>query len=323
MRVRGWRRGCASRLRAGAQSGFTRNLTAICTTGPARNQETEPPLNAQLTEELANAVERMPAFPKAVQRLLELTQDARCTPNDLIQVIERDPVLTVKLLKVVNSAYFGLPKEISSIGHAVVYLGFNVTKNLAVAMAAVGMLPRGQSDGFDWNAFLVHSLTTAALAKQLAVRTEGAEPMECFITGLLHDFGKLVLARFMPVPMGRALDACRADGGSLHLALGAELGTDHAIVGAMLAQKWRFSPTMVEAIRNQFDLEPKDTALVACVFGANQISKKLGLGCGGNPFVSDLPAAIAQRLGGTLEQVIASLGDTSTLHREALLFSAA
>ena len=87
-------------------------------------------MTPELSQKLANAVDKMPAFPKSVQRILELTRDVNCTPRDLVQVIDKDPVVTVKVLKVVNSAYYRLPKQITSISHAVVYLGFNTIKNL-------------------------------------------------------------------------------------------------------------------------------------------------------------------------------------------------
>ena len=202
-------------------------------------------LNQEITQQLVAAVDRMPAFPKSVQRILALSQDSRSTPRELAQVIDKDPVLTVKVLKVVNSAYFRLPKQINAIGHAVVYLGFNATKNLAIGMAAIGMLPDDNAAGFSWHDYLLHSLATAGIAKQLAARVGDADPMDCFVAGLLHDFGKVVLARFMPAQLQRALEISRANNSSLHLALREVLGVDHATVGAMLVEKWRFAPGQI------------------------------------------------------------------------------
>ncbi len=280
-------------------------------------------MNQQLAQELASAVDQMPAFPKSVQRILQMTQDARCTPRDLVLVIDKDPVLTVKILKVVNSAYFRLPKQINSIGQAVVYLGFNATKNLALGMAAIGMLPSDKTGGFDWHAYLLHSLATAGIARQLAARVQDADPMDCFVAGLLHDFGKVVLARFKPVQLQQALELCADDDSSLHAAMHHVLGIDHAAIGAMLLGKWRFAPSLIETVRNQYGPDLEDTAMIACVFAANQISKKLNFGFAGNPFVEELPAPIARRLGGTLEEVIVSLGDLEPMFEEAKLFSKA
>lgn len=277
-------------------------------------------MRPELSQKLAAAVDRMPAFPKSVQKILELTRDVNCSPKDMVQIIDKDPVVTVKVLRVVNSAYYSLPKQITSINHAVVYLGFNTIKNLALSIAAIGMLPTNNEAGFDGQQYLLHSLATAGIAKQLASRV-GADPMDCFIAGLLHDFGKVVFAQFMPKEFRQALELSQWNESSLHLALREVIGVDHAAVGAMLVEKWRFPPDLIETVGHQYGPELNDTPMTACVFAANQISKKLAFGFGGNPFIEELPPQVAQRLGGTLDQVIESLGDLTSMFEEAKIFS--
>lgn len=278
-------------------------------------------MSPELAKKLAAAVDGMPAFPKSVQRVLELTRDVNSTPKDLVEVIDKDPVLTVKVLKVVNSPYYSLPKQITSVGHSVVFLGFNTIKNLALSIAAIGMLPKTNDAGFDGQQYLLHSLATAAIAKQLAMKLDDADPMDCFIAGLLHDFGKVVLAQFMPKEFRMALDMSQQQGTSLHLALREIMEVDHAVVGAMLVEKWRFAPKLVETIRHQYGPELADSDMIASVFGANQISKHLKFGFAGNQLVEAFPAHIAKRLGGTMEEVIERLGDLKPLFEEAQVFS--
>jgi putative nucleotidyltransferase with HDIG domain len=274
-----------------------------------------------ISQKLAAAVEAMPAFPKSVQQILEMTRQMDCTPKELVQVIESDPVVTVKILKVVNSAYFALPKQVTSINHAVVFLGFNTIKNLALSIAAIGMLPAQNEAGFDTGDYLLHSLSTATIAKRLALRLDDASPMDCFIAGLLHDFGKVVLAQFMPQEFKPALQKCQADGASLHLALRQTLGIDHASIGAMLAQKWRFSPDLVAVIACQFDLGENCSANAACVFVANQISKKLSFGFAGNTYIPPFGAAIRQHFGTSLDEVIVSLDNLEATFEEVKIFA--
>ncbi len=278
-------------------------------------------MSPELTKKLAAAVDGMPAFPKSVQRVLELTRDVNSTPKDLVEVIDKDPVLTVKILKVVNSAYYSLPKQITSVGHSVVYLGFNTIKNLALSIAAIGMLPKTNEAGFDGQQYLLHSLATAAIAKQLALKLDDADPMDCFIAGLLHDFGKVVLAQFMAKEFRVALDVSKQQGTSLHLALREVIEVDHAVVGAMLVEKWRFAPKLVETIRHQHGPELVDSDMIACVFAANQISKHLKYGFAGNHFVEAFPPMVAKRLDGSMEEVVARLGDMTPLFEEAQVFS--
>jgi putative nucleotidyltransferase with HDIG domain len=277
-------------------------------------------MSPELAQKLAAAVDGMPAFPHSVQKILELTRDLNCSPKDLVQVIEKDPLMTVKVLRVVNSAHYGLPKQVTSIGHSVVYLGFNTIKNLALGIAAIGMLPKIQLGGFDAQQYLLHSLATASIAKQLAFRLPDVDPMDCFIAGLLHDFGKVVFAQHMPTEFCKALEISLWNESALHLALRAVIGVDHAVVGAMLVEKWRFAPNLVETIRSQCESNPPDTSMVACVFAANQISKKLKLGFGGNVFVEELPPTVARRLGGDLDTTIASLGDVHALYESSKIF---
>ena len=278
-------------------------------------------MNIELSRQLAIAVDNMPAFPKSIQRILELTRHFECSPKDLVQVIEKDPVVTVKVLRAVNAAHFGLPKQINSISHAVAYLGINTIKNLSLSIAAIGLLPTGKVTGFDGRQCLLHCLSTAGIAKQLALSTDQVDPMSCFVAGLLHDFGKMVLAQLLPAQFQSALMLSHSNGSSLHESLRKIIGTDHAEVCAMLVKRWRFPSDLIETISFQHGPDLADTPMIACVFTANQISKTLNFGFGGNPFVEELPPWIARRMGGDLQQVILNAGDLKPTFEEAQLFS--
>ena len=269
--------------------------------------QTDIEANDVLVQQLIFAVETMPAFPESVRRILILTQDVNCAAKDLIQVIDKDPVFTLRILRIVNSTYYGLANKITSIDHAVVYLGFNTIKNLAVAIAAIGVLPVKNDADFDVQRYLQHCLSTAGIAKRLASKVPGADPAECFIAGLLHDFGKIVLAQFKPNEFRQALQSSQESGHSLHIELRKILGLDHATVGAMLMEHWALPRPLIDTIRYQYAQELMDTDLCACVFAANQISKKLKLGFAGNTCIDEIPATAKSRLGGTLEQLIATL----------------
>ena len=181
-------------------------------------------LSEELNKKLGEAVERMPAFPKSVQKILELTRDLNCSPEVLVQVIENDPVITMKILRVLNSAYYRLPSKITSINHSVVFLGLNTVKNIALSIAAIGNLAKKNAAGFDVGQYLLHSLSTAAIAKHLCGKVGGADPMDCYVAGLLHDFGKIVFAQFMPEQFKMALEKSPADNIALFTAEQAATG---------------------------------------------------------------------------------------------------
>ena len=274
--------------------------------------------NADLV--LADAVDNMPAFPKSARAILALTQDSSCSPKDFVQVIEKDPIVTVKVLRVANSAYYSLPNPISSIDHAVILLGFNTIKNLALSISSICMAPSNPLAGFDGHRYLMHSLVTAGMAKQLALHTNIAEPNECFTTGLLHDFGKVVVAQYMPEKFKEALERSLSKEIPLHWTLQDAAGVDDASIGAILVERWRFPTSLVETIRFQHQPGLCDSNMMTCVYAGHQISKHFGFAFGGGHTESELSISMAQRLGGTLNDVVASMGDLSPIVEEAAYF---
>ena len=281
-------------------------------------------ISAELTKKLSTAVEKMPAFPKSVQRILELSRDINCQPKELVMVIEKDPVMTMKLLRILNSAYYSFPKQITSVNQSVVYLGLNTIKNMALSFAAMGVLPQQNSAGFDIQRYLLHSLTTATLARTMCQKFGGhdeIDPADCYIAGLLHDFGKVVFAQFMPAEFKEALTLSSEQSISLHAAERQVIGADHSLVGAMLVGKWQFPESLADTIRyHHSEIQPENTVL-SSLFVADQISKKLAMGNSGNLMVEELPPALIEHYGNDLDGIIASLGDLSRVVEEAQSFT--
>lgn len=279
-------------------------------------------ISPEVEKKLGAAVERMPAFPKSVQKVLELTRNINCLPRELVGVIEKDPVMTVKILKVINSAAFALPNKMTSINQSVVYLGLNTVKNMALSFAAVGILPRTNAAGFDVQKYLMHSLTVASVARALANHqvVGDVDPGDCYIAGLLHDFGKVVFAQFMPDEFKAALQYCQDNAVPLHVAEAAVIGADHTVVGSMLAERWQFPPTLVACIRNHHEEAGQD-AMGDCLRMADQICRYRQFGDAGNPYRAGEAPVAPQRFGQDLEAVIASLGDLDKFVAEAQSFA--
>lgn len=279
---------------------------------------------SHLEKKLLAAVERMPAFPKSVQTILVMTRNITCAPKDLVQVIEKDPVITMKILKILNSAYYSLPQKITAVSQCVVLLGFNTIKNIALNIASIGILPKRNAAHFDVQQYLLHSLTTASVARLLAgnlLGGEHADPTDCYIAGLLHDIGKVVFAQFMAEEFREALTLSKMHGIPLHETEQQIIGVDHSVVGAMLAEHWQFPQTLSSSIRLHHQPDGCSTPLGDCLWVADQITKKLTLGDGGNSFVEELTPRMQARFGGGLNAVIESLGDLSHLVEEAKLFA--
>lgn len=280
-------------------------------------------LTLEVQRKLGIAVERMPAFPQSVQKILDLTRNIDCLPKDLVMVIEKDPVMTMKILRVINSAYYSMPSKITSVNQSVVYLGLNTIKNLALSIAAVGMLPRFNTSGFDIQRYLLHSLTTATVARQLCVvyaKGQG-DPGDAYIAGLLHDFGKAVFAQFMAGEFREALILSQEQGMPLHEAEMETIGANHAVVGAMLATKWQFPAHLIECIRDHHTPEADQTPLLDCVRMADQVCRRLHFGDAGNAWRDNEPMTAPERFGGSFEDIVASLGDLDKIVSDAEMFA--
>jgi HD-like signal output (HDOD) protein len=278
-------------------------------------------VSPELSNRLTSVVERMPAFPKSVQRIIELTRDINCSPKELVAVIETDPVIAIKILRIVNSAWLNLPTKITSINQSVVYLGLNTLKNLALNFSTIGMLPRQNAAGFDMQRYLLHALLTASLTRTLAERCAGdeADPTDAYTVGLLHNFGKVVFAQFMPQEFRAALALSAAENMPLHQTEERIIGANHALVGAMLARHWQFAPSLVACIAGHHD-GSGDGALAECLHVADLIAEQLSR----EPVIAvyeiDSDEELPERFGGSLGGVVASLRDIDELIEKANVF---
>ena len=283
------------------------------------------PISAELSKKLSDAVEKMPAFPKSVQRILELSRDINCSPKELVSVIEKDPVMTMKLLHIINSAYYSFPKQITSVNQSIVYIGLNTIKNMALSFAVIGVLPKTNSAGFDLQRYLMHSLTTASLARILCQKfsQDGTDPADCYLAGLLHDFGKIVFAESMPEEFKKALAYSAEHKVPLHIAEQNVIGIDHSVVGSKLVEKWQFPQNLSEVILHHHDQDIPPSSMHCCLFLADQISKHkvFNSNYNENALVTELPLPITQRFGDNLDEIIVKLGDLSNVVAEAHAFA--
>jgi putative nucleotidyltransferase with HDIG domain len=273
-------------------------------------------------EKLIVLVEKMPAFPKSVQQVVQLTSNINSSAKDIVRVIECDPVMTVRILKAINSSFYGLPQKITSVQRAVVHIGLNTIKNIALGVAAMGMLNANNKANFNTSKFLLHSLTTAAIGKMLAERIglSSTECSDCFVAGLLHDFGKVVFAEFLPDEFKLALEKSKEQQLSLHQTELEFIGLNHTQAGKILAEKWELSDTLIDAIAHHHDLDQGQNVLRDCVFAANQISKYMQFGDSGNPLIEDFPESIVSRFGLTFSAMCEALGDLESVKTEAQSF---
>lgn len=191
------------------------------------------------------ARKNLPTIPAVLARILQLVEADGSHGRDLIEVIERDQVLTGKILRLANSAFFGQSRRVATIPRAVVLLGFSTVRNLALSVkvwdALSAGIPRGRVEEL-W----AHSVASAIVTRALTARLRAGDPDEAFTAGLMHDVGRLVLAMKFREAYWKAVGA---GGEPVERIESATFGVDHAEVGAWLLEAWSLPPGIVEAVR--------------------------------------------------------------------------
>jgi len=235
-------------------------------------------------------IARMPSLSTTVIKVLETCNDPRASANDLHRIISLDPVLTARVLKLINSAYYSLGVPIASLTRAIVILGLNTVKNLALSFAILENLgSNGSFSAFSPDEFWTHSLCVGVISKSLAaVREDTAQGLETFfVAGLLHDLGKIPLNRQFPEEYQRAWETAGQDSVALRQSEIKLFGIDHCTVGCMIAKKWRLGATLVETLthhHNPNESSEVDRDFVFIVSLANQFANHLSIGSAGDCF---------------------------------------
>lgn len=260
---------------------------------------------------ISGMLENIPTFSQSALRIIDLTSDITSSSKDLVQQITHDPILTARVLKLVNSAFFGLSREVESIQQSVVYIGINTIKNLAISVAAMGALPRTNNAGLDMDHFWLHSLVTASTAKLLAQQRgiAKADVSTYFIAGLLHDIGQIILSQELPEAYQDVLEKARLHEKTLCELEEEAFGMNHATIGAMLAEKWQLPADIVTAIRHHHGPtgEERNAELGNTIFVSGVICKSMEEDSSQIGRVDDIPSSIQDWLGKPVEEVVASL----------------
>ncbi len=211
--------------------------TATPTLGPAT---AEPP---PIVRKAMSLVGDITTLPEVTVKVINIVEDPRSTARDLHEVIKTDPALSARLLKVVNSAFYGLPGQVATVDRAIVLLGLSTVKNIAIA-ASIGRLFTGEriSDTFTAKDIWRHSVAVGVLTRQVYRHAFAHQPDadEAFLSGLIHDLGLLVIRQAFPQQLAQIIDRHTKEGGNFCALEEEILGANHQAFGQALATKWKF-----------------------------------------------------------------------------------
>jgi HD-like signal output (HDOD) protein len=218
----------------------------------------------------------LPAIPGIVQQVLTLTNDPKSDLGQISDVVQRDPALTAKVLRVSNSSYYGMRQYVGTLKLALVVLGMREIRNISLGIAVFGTLRNETTDAFLPEHFWRHSLETAALCKKLSEVLQLRLQGEDFIAGLLHDMGQLILWRQLGPEYNEVYLKSMETGRELCELERARFGFDHGDAAAALGEQWNLPKTLTDAIwHHHISMgrpirEAKDPRLAAVVRIANR-----------------------------------------------------
>jgi len=223
-------------------------------------------------DQLVACVQELPALPEAAQKVFRMTEDPNVSTREIGSVISSDIALTTRLLRIANSAYYGIPRMVGTISEAVVILGIQALRNLALAAATFDLM-KGEFAGYGLRAGELwrHSVLCALSAQIIAKKTQAVKLEEAFVGGLLHDVGKVVLNVHVAPQFQAILALAELDEMPFHEAERLILGFDHAEVGRRVAEKWNLPTPLCMAIgaHHQADLEGDTAGLTAVIQAAD------------------------------------------------------
>ena len=227
---------------------------------------------------LVEKIQSLPTLPGIVTRITKMLDNPETTANEVGKEIENDQVLSAKVLKLVNSGFYGFSQPISTIPHAMVLLGFEVVKTLVLTTSVLDMM--SQSMAGLWQ----HSLACARTCGIIARHIEMDDPEEVSVTGLLHDLGKVVIEEHLAEDFARIAETVESENLLFYEAEERVLGVTHANVGAWLLDKWQLPGKLVDPIMHHHNFHPvrNHADRTAVIHLADILVRAEGYGSGGD-----------------------------------------
>ena len=230
----------------------------------------------------------LPSIPSSIMQINTVLDDPESTVADLTDALGQDQSIALRLLRIVNSAFFGFPRQIETLEHAVTILGYRAVREIVLAtslMAETAGNPN--SDLIDRKQFWLHAVGCGAASKIMARRTGAAPEDQAFLGGLLHDIGKVFLDAFLHEEYLRAVSVARKDNQALLFMEDRVLGVNHTDFGYWLAESWNLPPSLASAIIYHHNpAEADDYYYLACLVHLGDILvRALDVGDGGDDII--------------------------------------
>ncbi|MBD3418953.1 MAG: HDOD domain-containing protein [Chitinivibrionales bacterium] len=243
-------------------------------------------------EEQLGSIDSLPTIPMVIRQIQKVINNPQSNMNQIAAVIAKDQTLASRTIRLVNSAFYGLSKRVTSITQAIVILGLNTVNNLMLGLSVVRMFDEKGSSHFDHERFWEHAFATAIMAKEIGIELHIDEPEDCFIGGLIHDIGKLVLEQYYHDEYVKVCVYAKQKQVSMRTVEKALFTYSHDWVGSFLTARWNLPPCLTAVVHYHHDIEIITDELrvhrqLATIVGkANQLSHIHRLGDSAEPTVT-------------------------------------
>jgi len=256
-------------------------------------------LDEEKLSHIMTQVKSFPGMPATAARLMPLLQNPDASASKIEDILKYDPGLTANILKLTNSAYFGLPSRVSSVRQAIMLLGWKRLLQLVMTMCMSALMKK-PVPGYDLprGALWRHSVAVSVAADLLVKSLSISDADEVFTAALLHDIGKLVLGDYVQEDLEK-IEGMVTKGISFEVAEFVVLGTNHATIGARILQNWSLPQELVNAVSWHHDPENCNHCcmLSDVVHIANIVGRRVGFGKGRDRQALEPSLEVAERLG--------------------------
>ena len=238
----------------------------------------------ELTNFALGKLTTLGTLPEVTNKIISTVEDPRSSAAQLHKIVSHDPALVTRILKVVNSAFYGLPGQVGSVDRAIVLLGLNAVKNISIA-TSLGQMFRTTKlcEGYTAKDLWTHCIAVAICSRELAKRAKLPIAEEAFLAGMIHDVGILVSLQTWPEQLRAVCDSAQSGQQSFVELENQIIGVDHQVLGKALAEKWQFPLPCQLVAGHHHDpaaMPEGSRALVSIVHVADTLCAKAGFGFG-------------------------------------------
>lgn len=211
------------------------------------------PLSRASFQDIIERIHTIPSLPEVVMQVCRLVNDSHASAAQVNAIMVKDPAMAAKMLRMVNSVYYGLPEPVNDLEKAILVLGFKTVRSIALSVSVLNAFQQ-QNANFNMKSFWAHSAVSAGICRLIASKTKICDPELAFIIGLLKDLGKLVLVENAAEEVRAVIAVAREFRLSFPAATRKVMDTDDAELCAWLMQTWNLDVDLVQAVRWQYDL---------------------------------------------------------------------